>query len=197
MSTSVSTSVSVECNQRSQIPTGLLHAKLPNRPLPAFNLFFQEERKEILGRYVGSPSNQPSYANILKFLETKWRSLTPQERHPYNDAASKEKVRFANELVMWNRKQDVYNKDLRRQSRMQRSSRKARGTISRLWGGTYTVLVVQEETGWVHWQLSPLCRALFLTPLPFTPSAFQTDMNKDILIACILKNTCFIYCIHL
>eukprot|EP00977_Amphora_coffeiformis_P006084 scaffold1314_cov158-Amphora_coffeaeformis.AAC.16 len=126
--------VNVECNQKRPMPMGLLHAKLPNRPLPAFNIYFQERRKEILGRYVGSPSNQPSYANILKHLEMMWRSLTPEQRQPYNDAASKEKVRFANELVAWNRKQDVYNKDLKTLSRMQRkSSRKARRrTISRL-----------------------------------------------------------------
>jgi len=119
-----------ECSDKRPLTMGLLHAKLPNRPLPAFNIYFQEKRKEILGRYVGSPSNQPSYANILKHLEMMWRSLTPQQRQQYNDAASKEKVRFANQLVAWNRKQDIYNKDLKTWSRMQRSSRKARRTTT-------------------------------------------------------------------
>lgn len=119
-------------NKQGQKSLGLLHSKLPNRPLPAFNIFFQEERKEILGRYVGSPSNQPSYANILKHLESKWRGLSPEERQTYNDAASKEKVRFANELVAWNRKQDVYNQQIKKVLKLQSSSQKATRTTSRL-----------------------------------------------------------------
>lgn len=105
--------------------SNLLHDKLPNRPMPAFNIFFQQQRDRILGEYKGSSSAQPSYSDILQTLTIKWRSFAHQERLVYSKLANQEKVRFANELVVWNRKQDLHNKDLKKMARKaKRSCRK-------------------------------------------------------------------------
>lgn len=87
--------------------------------MPAFNIYFQQQRDVILSEYVGSPANQPTNSEILRTLTMRWRSLSLEDRRRYVSLANREKVRFANELVVWNRNQVIHNKALKKIAQLQ------------------------------------------------------------------------------
>lgn len=99
----------------------------PNRPLSAYNLFFQQERALMLGN--GNPpkeetveveeetfddKNTPAkrrihrkthgkvgFAEMARSIGAKWKSLPDSDREVFVKQASKEKERYAKELAVW------------------------------------------------------------------------------------------------
>ena len=90
----------------------------PNRPLSAYNLFFQHQRALMLGD--DAPSREAEklkkrvhckthgkigFAEMAKAIGSKWKNLDPQTKKVYETQAQKEKQRYAIELAAWKQAQ--------------------------------------------------------------------------------------------
>lgn len=95
----------------------------PNRPLSAYNLFFQQERalmlkdsnapdstkdeaSEIPANNVGRRIHRKThgkvgFAEMARSIGAKWKSLPDADKGPFILQASKEKQRYAKELAAW------------------------------------------------------------------------------------------------
>ena len=102
---------------------------MPRRPLSAYNIFFREQRELLLsgGESAGSTlateaevavtggqkrrSSKSSktvgigFANLARTIASKWKSLDPESRAPYEAQANSEKDRYNEEMVVWRAKQ--------------------------------------------------------------------------------------------
>ena len=86
----------------------------PNRPLSAYNLFFQSERANMLGDDAPTDEEEAlkkrvhckthgkiGFAEMAKNIGNKWKNLDPTLKKVYEDQARKEKDRYAMELEAW------------------------------------------------------------------------------------------------
>ncbi|CAJ1945673.1 unnamed protein product [Cylindrotheca closterium] len=109
----------------------------PNRPLSAYNLFFQQERALMLGN-GNPPKEDPTeveveessetsgdnsasakrrihrkthgkvgFAEMARSIGSKWKSLPDSDKEVFVKQASKEKERYAKELSLWKEQQKV------------------------------------------------------------------------------------------
>lgn len=101
-------------------PSDILHAHLLARPLPALTVFFQVQKKLLL-----QENPHTSHATVLQDLKLEWRTLSDQERGVFLEQAAAEKVRFAHQLLHWNREQDEF---LVRKREARRSARRGQET---------------------------------------------------------------------
>ena len=91
----------------------------PNRPLSAYNLFFQAQRVEMLGdsapnanavvragkRIHRKTHGKIGFAEMARVIGQKWKSLPADEKQPFEEQAAKEKKRYATELENWKEEQ--------------------------------------------------------------------------------------------
>ena len=92
----------------------------PSRPLSAYNLFFQKERANMLGKDAPTDADEQlkkrvhckthgkiGFAEMARSIASKWKNLDPAEKKDYETQASKEKERYASELAAWKEEQKV------------------------------------------------------------------------------------------
>ena len=86
----------------------------PNRPLSAYNLFFQSQRATLLGDDVPTDEDERrkkrvhckthgkiGFAEMARTIGAMWRNLNPAEKKVFEDQAKEEKDRYAVELAKW------------------------------------------------------------------------------------------------
>lgn len=90
----------------------------PNRPLSAYNLFFQSERASMLGneaklhepekgkkRVHRKTHGKIGFADMARSIGQRWKDLPEDKRAPFLEEAAKEKKRYAIELKAWKEEQ--------------------------------------------------------------------------------------------
>jgi hypothetical protein len=90
----------------------------PNRPLSAYNLFFQKERASMLGedakeheaekgqkRVHRKTHGKIGFAEMARIIGAKWKTLNDEEKKEFTEVAAKEKKRYADELAVWKEEQ--------------------------------------------------------------------------------------------
>ena len=96
----------------------------PNRPLSAYNLFFQAERAAMLGddiKATATADHPPpekgqkrihrkthgkiGFADMARNIGQKWKDLPDDEKKPFMELATKEKDRYVRELEAWKAEQ--------------------------------------------------------------------------------------------
>ena len=86
----------------------------PNRPLSAYNLFFQSQRATLLGDDVPTDEDERrkkrvhckthgkiGFAEMARTIGSMWRNLNPAEKKVFEDRAKEEKDRYVVELAKW------------------------------------------------------------------------------------------------
>ncbi|KAL7471253.1 hypothetical protein ACHAXS_011550 [Conticribra weissflogii] len=71
----------------------------PRRPLSAYNYFFKDERVRIIAQ--GLPGTI-GFHNMTRTIGTRWKALSEDDRAPYKERASYDKVRYRNEMDDYN-----------------------------------------------------------------------------------------------
>jgi len=106
----------------------------PTRPLSAYNLFFQAERKNMLEelpvRARGKPRHSHGkigFADLARKIAAKWKALTKEEREPFDEQAAVEKKRYAKEMKVWKKEQEEAKQALRREHEMMVRARTGMG----------------------------------------------------------------------
>lgn len=90
----------------------------PNRPLSAYNLFFQAERATMLGddaktheqdkgkkRVHRKTHGKIGFAEMARAIGQKWKDLPDDQKQQYLEQAATEKKRYAIELKAWKEEQ--------------------------------------------------------------------------------------------
>jgi hypothetical protein len=109
----------------------------PNRPLSAYNLFFQAERAVMLGDETPSADSDKKkrihrkthgkvgFADMARLIGSKWKSLPDEQRKGFMDEAAKEKKRYALELNIWKELQKTKALDNRQSEGQEKMQREA------------------------------------------------------------------------
>ncbi|KAG7364319.1 HMG high mobility group box-containing protein [Nitzschia inconspicua] len=109
----------------------------PNRPLSAYNLFFQKERARMLGDEAEKHDNDKGkkrvhrkthgkigFAEMARVIGAKWKTLDDEEKQEFEGVAAKEKARYAKELAVWKEEQKRKEEEARKASKGERGSSK-------------------------------------------------------------------------
>lgn len=102
----------------------------PNRPLSAYNLFFQKERASMLGdeaekhdaekgkkRIHRKTHGKIGFAEMARIIGAKWKTLTDEEKREFEEVAAGEKTRYAKELAVWKEEQKRKEEESRKASK--------------------------------------------------------------------------------
>ncbi|KAL7567076.1 hypothetical protein ACA910_002800 [Epithemia clementina (nom. ined.)] len=83
-------------------------APRPKRPLCAYNIFFQEQRKILLAnrpvRPEGAPRNghgKIGFSEMAKTIAAMWKVIPPEPKKRYERMAKREKARYDRALAIW------------------------------------------------------------------------------------------------
>ncbi|KAL7559406.1 hypothetical protein ACA910_008026 [Epithemia clementina (nom. ined.)] len=84
----------------------------PKRPLSAYNLFFQEERRRLLAERPVRPEGIPirrggghgkvGFAELAKTVAAKWKVVHPQSKKRFELLVQEEKMLYHQKLALWN-----------------------------------------------------------------------------------------------
>lgn len=84
----------------------------PKRPLSAYNLFFQQQRAEMLAalpvRAQGKPAKSHGkigFKKMARVIGARWKALDDASRAPFQQLAAQEKKRHAHELKLYRQRQ--------------------------------------------------------------------------------------------
>jgi hypothetical protein len=69
----------------------------PKRYLSAYNIFFQEERRRI----YAEADKRIGFSGLGKIIGGRWKSLTEEQREPYDNMAEKDMGRYRDEMKMY------------------------------------------------------------------------------------------------
>lgn len=99
-------------NQYNDDSNPLVLPEKPKRPLSAYNIFFQEERVNILKatptRNEGKPRRSHGkigFADLARAIAAKWKSISPAEKKKFEDRARDDKSRYVREMDEWKERQ--------------------------------------------------------------------------------------------
>jgi hypothetical protein len=86
----------------------------PKRPLSSYNLFFQNERKEILKATPERDGVKPrrshgkiGFADLARNIAANWKSIDPDSRARFDKLAAKDKERYKTEMDEWKKQQEL------------------------------------------------------------------------------------------
>jgi hypothetical protein len=86
----------------------------PKRPLSSYNLFFQNERKEILRATPERAGVKPrrshgkiGFADLARNIAANWKSIDPESRAHFDKLAAKDKERYKREMDEWKKKEEL------------------------------------------------------------------------------------------
>ena len=83
----------------------------PNRPLSAYNLFFQAERLKILAEQKDLPENEKvAFRNMGSLIGARWKKLPEESKAVLQQQADKEKKLYFFELEAWKARQAAKKK---------------------------------------------------------------------------------------
>mmetsp|Transcript_107106 Transcript_107106/g.160132 ORF Transcript_107106/g.160132 Transcript_107106/m.160132 type:complete len:462 (+) Transcript_107106:104-1489(+) len=114
----------------------------PNRPLSAYNLFFQTQRVAMLGDSASSEVDKTrkrvhrrthgkiGFAEMARVIGTKWKTLPDEERKPFEEQAAKEKKRYATELETWKQEQKRKAQASKKSAKAQEKAAEMNGSSS-------------------------------------------------------------------
>jgi len=92
---------------------------MPKRPLSAYNIFFRFERQSLLGEEVAKDHKVNSqakrkhrkthgkigFADMARTISSKWKSMDPEEKKPFEVQAATEKQKYLIALEEWKKEQ--------------------------------------------------------------------------------------------
>ena len=81
----------------------------PRRPMTAYNIFYREERIELLRKLNTSP--QPDFKDLARYVAKRWKAIEPEQKVYYDQLAMTEKQKYASKLVEWYDRQQEERKD--------------------------------------------------------------------------------------
>lgn len=102
---------------------------MPKRPLSAYNIFFQNERKQLACGKAADDAERSSgtsmgFAGLAQNVASKWRSLDSSARAYYEAEAGKDQVRYRQEVDEWKRRKE----DRKAEELRERGSSSSTGT---------------------------------------------------------------------
>ena len=82
---------------------------MPKRPLSAYNLFFAQERQNLLDSMktntftsgAEKSKKKIGFANLARSVASKWKTLSDAEKEPFTNRAAKEQERYKMEVKHW------------------------------------------------------------------------------------------------
>lgn len=85
--------------KKKKVPEG------PVRPLSAYNYFFKSERQVLIETLPVRPEGKPrrshgrcGFKEMAQIIGSRWQSLTPEERAPFDQIAKADKERYHKEM---------------------------------------------------------------------------------------------------
>ena len=85
--------------KKKKVPEG------PVRPLSAYNYFFKNERQVLIETLPVRPEGKPrrshgrcGFKEMAQIIGSRWKSLTPEERAPFDQIAKADKERYYKEM---------------------------------------------------------------------------------------------------
>jgi hypothetical protein len=68
--------------------------RAPHRPLSAYNIFFQEKRKEV----QAAATEKLSFVTLVARVSGQWKSVTPEDRARFEEEAKNDYTRYNEEM---------------------------------------------------------------------------------------------------
>mmetsp|Transcript_9121 Transcript_9121/g.19679 ORF Transcript_9121/g.19679 Transcript_9121/m.19679 type:complete len:193 (-) Transcript_9121:120-698(-) len=87
----------------------------PKRPLSAYNLFFKDQRRQIV-EAKHSTHLAGGFVGLAKTVAAKWNVLEEDGKVPYQELARIEKLAYKKRLGEWKRQQRVLKQQAKRRS---------------------------------------------------------------------------------
>lgn len=115
---------------------------MPKRPLSAYNLFFRQERKNLLGEDLAEEykiedqskrKHRKSHGKIgfkemAQKISSNWKNLSEEEKRPFTEAAQKEQDRYKEQMVEYKKKVEAEERkaEAQRKETQEQDAKKAR-----------------------------------------------------------------------
>ena len=86
----------------------------PKRPLSAYNMFFRDQREELLAHlptrhsdYSGKGHNKIGFQDLARVIGAKWRDIDPEEKERYEKIAAKGREKYLEHTKLWKQQQQA------------------------------------------------------------------------------------------
>lgn len=95
----------------SAVLSKIMEDEKPKRCLTAYNLFFRDQRQQLLEALPVREGGKPKYSHgkisfkgLARVVSANWKVTTPQERNYYQSLAAADKLRYKKEMKEWKEK---------------------------------------------------------------------------------------------